>query len=150
MHQNCGQILRYAVATGRADRDPSGDLRGALPPAKQMRIASITEPKEVAELLRALDAFRGTLVVKAALRLAPLVFVRPGELRKAQWDEMKENAQRATTSARGGARLLAAELIEVENTKDGGVEAKIRVTVEIEGGERPACVVDTISRYYLE
>lgn len=88
VHQNCGQILRYAVATGRAERDPSGDLRGALPPAKHIHFASITEPKEVAELLRALDAFRGTLVVKAALRLAPLVFVRPGELRKAQWDEI--------------------------------------------------------------
>lgn len=88
VHQNCGQILRYAVATGRAERDPSGDLRGALPPAKHIHFASITGPKEVAGLLRALDAFRGTFVVKAALRIAPLVFVRPGELRKAQWDEV--------------------------------------------------------------
>jgi integrase len=59
-HQNCGQILRYAVATGRADRDPSGDLRGALPPVRGKHFVSITEPKAVGELLRAIDGFRGT------------------------------------------------------------------------------------------
>jgi integrase len=84
-HQNCGQIFRYAVATGRALRDPCGDLRGALPPVKQQHFASITEPAAVGELLRAMDGFRGTLVVQCALRLAPLFFVRPGELRKAEW-----------------------------------------------------------------
>jgi len=84
-HQNCGQILRYAVATGRAIRDPSGDLRGALPAAKHENFASITEPDQVAGLLRAIEAFQGTFVVQCALRLAPLVFVRPGELRKARW-----------------------------------------------------------------
>ena len=84
-HQNCGQVFRYAVATGRADRDPSGDLRGALPPAKHEHFASITEPAAVAELLRAIDGFRGTFIVQCALRLAPLFFVRPGELRKAEW-----------------------------------------------------------------
>jgi len=88
VHQNCGQILRYAVATGRAERDPSGDLRGALPPAKHTHFPSITEPDQVAELLRALDAFRGTHIVKAALHLAPLVFVRPGELREAKWEDI--------------------------------------------------------------
>lgn len=91
VHQNCSQIFRYAVATGRADRDPCTDLRGALPPAKRQHFASITEPKQVAELLRALDAFSGTLVVQSALKLAPLVFVRPGELRKAKWSEIKLN-----------------------------------------------------------
>ena len=84
-HQNCGQVFRYAVQTGRASRDPSADLRGALPPAKHENFASITEPAKVAELLRAIDAFRGTLVVRSALLLAPLLFVRPGELRKAEW-----------------------------------------------------------------
>lgn len=84
-HQNCGQVLRYAVATGRAERDPSGDLRGALPPAKHENFAAITDPAKVGELLRAIDAFKGTLVVRSALLLAPLVFVRPGELRKAEW-----------------------------------------------------------------
>jgi len=87
-HQNCGQIFRYAVATGCAERDPSADLRGALPPAKHTHFAAITEPAQVAELLRALDGFRGTLVVKAALRLAPLLFVRPGELRSARWQDI--------------------------------------------------------------
>lgn len=83
--QNCGQIFRYAVADGRAQRDPCGDLRGALPPVKQNHFASITEPPAVGELLRAIDGFRGTFVVQCALRLAPLFFVRPGELRKAEW-----------------------------------------------------------------
>lgn len=58
---NCGQIFRYAVATGRAERDPSGDLRGALPPVKGQHFASVTEPKKVAEVLRALDGYEGTL-----------------------------------------------------------------------------------------
>jgi len=83
--QNCGQVFRYAVATGRAERDPSADLRGALPPVRHENFASITEPAKVAELLRAIDGFRGTFVVKSALLLAPLLFVRPGELRKAVW-----------------------------------------------------------------
>jgi integrase len=83
--QNCGQIFRYAVATGRAERDPSVDLRGALPPARHENFASITDPARVGELLRAIDAFRGTFVVRCALLLAPMLFVRPGELRKAEW-----------------------------------------------------------------
>jgi len=86
--QNCGQVFRYAVATGRAERDPTGDLRGALPPPKEKHHASILEPKAIAELLRAIDAYQGYVVTKCALRLAPLVFVRPGELRRAQWPEI--------------------------------------------------------------
>ncbi len=82
---NCSQIFRYAIATGRAVRDPVPDLRGALPPARGNNFAAITEPTKVAELLRAIDAFSGTFVVKSALLLAPLVFVRPGELRRAEW-----------------------------------------------------------------
>lgn len=83
--QNCGQVFRYAIATGRAERDPSQDLRGAIPPAKTKNFPSITEPVKVAELLRAIDGFKGTFVVRCALLLAPLVFVRPGELRRAEW-----------------------------------------------------------------
>jgi integrase len=86
--QNCGQIFRYAVATGRAERDPTGDLRGALPPAKEKHHASITEPKRIGGLLHAIDSYEGFFATKCALRLAPLVFVRPGELRKAQWSEI--------------------------------------------------------------
>lgn len=85
--QNCGQVFRYAVATGRAERDPTGDLRGALPAPKEKHHASIIEPKRIGELLRAIDAYEGFFATKCALRLAPLVFVRPGELRKAQWRE---------------------------------------------------------------
>ncbi len=86
--QNCGQVLRYAVATGRAQRDVSADLRGALPPVKETHLAAVTEPKQVAPMLRAFDDYTGAFVTKCALRLAPLVFVRPGELRKAEWSDI--------------------------------------------------------------
>ena len=66
---NCGQVFRYAIATGRANRDPSSDLRGALPPVKGEHFAAITEPKRAAELLRAIDGYQGTLTVRCALRL---------------------------------------------------------------------------------
>ncbi len=85
--QNCGQVFRYAVATGRCERDPSGDLRGALAPAKHKHFAAITDPLAVGELLRAIDGFQGTFIVQCALKLAPLFFARPGELRKAEWQQ---------------------------------------------------------------
>jgi integrase len=86
--QNCGQVFRYAVATGRAERDPTGDLRGALPPPQSRNFASIKDEKGVGELLRAIDGYHGHFATKCALRLAPLVFVRPGELRAAIWNEI--------------------------------------------------------------
>ncbi len=85
--QKCGQIFRYAVATGRADRDPSQDLKGAIPPPPKRHLASITEPKEVAGLLRAIDDYTGDFTTCCALKLAYLTFVRPGELRHAEWSE---------------------------------------------------------------
>ena len=88
----CGQIFRYAVATGRAERDPAADLKGALPPAPKTHLAAMTDPKQVAELLRAMDGYQGSFVTRCALRLAPLVFVRPGELRQAQWAEIDLDA----------------------------------------------------------
>jgi integrase len=88
----CGQVMRYAIATGRAVRDIAADLRGALPPVKQTHLAAVTDPKKVAELLRTLDAYQGTLVVTCAIRLAPFVFVRPGELRKAEWADIDLDA----------------------------------------------------------
>ena len=91
-HQNCGRVFRYAVATGRAERDPSGDLRGAMPPASKRHHAAIIDPKAIAELLRALDGYAGSFVTACALRLAPLVFVRPGELRRAEWTEFDFDA----------------------------------------------------------
>jgi len=84
----CGQVYRYAVATGRAERDIAADLKGALPPYKQSHLAAVTEPAKVGELLRAIDGFTGSFVVKSALQLASLVFVRPGELRQAEWTEI--------------------------------------------------------------
>lgn len=87
IHQVCGQIFRYAVATGRAERDSAADLKGALPPAKPKHHASIVEPKKVGELLRAINDYSGAFVTLCALKLAPLLFVRPGELRHAEWVE---------------------------------------------------------------
>jgi len=86
-HQNCGQVFRYAVSTGHAERDPSGDLRGALPPVRQDHFASITDPTEIGALLRDIEGYQGSFVTQCALRLAPYVFVRPGELRGAEWGE---------------------------------------------------------------
>ena len=91
--QNCGRVFRYAVATGRAERDISRDLLGALAPVVERHHASIVEPKAVGALLRAIDGYEGSLVVRCALRLAPLVFVRPGELRMAEWDEFNLDAE---------------------------------------------------------
>ena len=89
---NCGQVMRYAIATDRAERDIAADLRGALPPFKGENFAAVTDPAKVAVLLRTLDGYQGTLAVACALRLAPLVFVRPGELRKAVWADIDLDA----------------------------------------------------------
>jgi len=92
--QVCGRVFRFAVATGRPERDPSRDLSGALPPTLEKHLASITDPQEVGALLRAIDGYQGAWITRCALRLAPLVFVRPGELRQAQWVEFDfENSE---------------------------------------------------------
>ena len=87
IHQICGQIFRYAVATGRAERDSAADLKGALPPARPKHHASITEPKKIGELMRCIQGYSGSFVTACALKIAPLLFVRPGELRHAEWTE---------------------------------------------------------------
>lgn len=84
----CGQVFRYGIATGRCKRDPVPDLRGALQPVKQTHLATITDPKRVGELLRAIEGYSGTFEVKCALQVAPYLFVRPGELRHAEWSEI--------------------------------------------------------------
>lgn len=85
----CGQVFRYAVATGRAERDPTGDLRGALPPVrKDKHFAAITDTVKVGELMRDIDGYSGSFVVKCAFKLSPLLFVRPGELRRMEWSEV--------------------------------------------------------------
>ncbi len=83
----CGQIFRYAIATGKAKRDIAADLKGALEPVNHEHFASITDPKEIGALMRAIDSYTGSYIVRHALQLAPLVFVRPGELRHAEWTE---------------------------------------------------------------
>ena len=83
--QTCGQVFRYAIATGRAERDPSLDLKGALPPVKGKHFAATLEPDRLGEILQAMHGYEGTLVVSTAMRLQPMLFVRPGELRAAEW-----------------------------------------------------------------
>jgi integrase len=85
-------VFRYAIATGHAHRDPSADLRDALTPVRSRHRAAVTHPDQVGALLTAIDGFDGTCVVRSALQLAPLVFVRPGELRTAEWSEIDLDA----------------------------------------------------------
>jgi len=82
-----GRVFRYAVATGRAQHDIAADLKDALAPVATRNFASVTEPARVGELLRAIDGYSGQPITAMALKLAPLVFVRPGELRGAEWSE---------------------------------------------------------------
>jgi integrase len=89
--QRASQIFRYAIATGRADHDPAADLRGALTPLEVEHRAAITDPKRVGELLRAIDEYAGQPSTHYALKLAPYVFLRPGELRAAEWSEIDLN-----------------------------------------------------------
>jgi integrase len=91
---NAGQVFRFAVATGRAKRDPTADLRGALAPVKGGHHPAVIDPKAFGALLRAIESYPGEPVTRAALRLLPLVFTRPGELRQAEWPEIDLDAGR--------------------------------------------------------
>ena len=84
----CGQVFRYGIATGRCDRDPSADLKGALTPIKSRHMAAITDSRELGGLLRAIEGYNGNIITRCALQFAPLVFVRPGELRHMEWREV--------------------------------------------------------------
>ena len=86
--QICGQVFRYAIATGRAENDPSGNLRGALTPVVSNNFATITDTKEIGRLLRDIDNYPGSIVVKAALQILPYVFLRSVELRGGEWSEV--------------------------------------------------------------
>ena len=103
-----GQVMRYAVSTGRAERDPTPDLKGALAPVEQRHMPAPEDPREVGALLRVIDGYQGTPVVRAALRLLPLLFVRPGELRHMRWEQVDLEAAewRFTASKTGHAHLV--------------------------------------------
>jgi len=85
--QICGQVFRYAIASGLVDRDPSADLKGALVPVISEHYPTITDPEQVGGLMRAMEGYTGSLVVRCALKFGVLTFVRPGELRCAEWSE---------------------------------------------------------------
>ncbi len=88
----CNWIYRYSIAIGISDRNPALDLQGILPTPKGGHMAAITDPDKFAKLLRAIDGYEGHLPTRCALRLAPILFVRPGELRKAEWSEIDLDA----------------------------------------------------------
>lgn len=90
--QHIGQVFRYAIASGSAERDPTPDLKGALTKSAPSHFAAITEPKKAGELLRSIFDYKGHPYTVAALKLSPLVFVRPGELRHAEWAEIDWDA----------------------------------------------------------
>jgi integrase len=92
--QTAGQIFRFAVASGLAERDPSADLKGALQQGKVKHYAAITEPKEVGRLMAAIHSYQATPAVMAAIKLAPLFFCRPGELRQLEWGEVNFEERR--------------------------------------------------------
>lgn len=84
----CGEVFRYGIHTGRCDRDPSQDLKGVLIPRKNKHMATITVPEKIGELLRAIDGYQGDFTTRCALKLAPYVMFRPGEIRRAEWSEI--------------------------------------------------------------
>jgi integrase len=107
IQQNCGQVFRYAVATGRSEIDPSRDLRGALAPWKPQHYPTLTDPREIGRLLRDIDSYEGTFATRCAMQLAPMLFVRPGELRRAEWDEIDlDNAEWRIPAGKMKSRVL--------------------------------------------
>jgi integrase len=90
MRSVLGRVFRYAIATARAQRDPAADLRGALTTPKVRHLPAITDAKQVGALLRAMEGYTGHPITAIALRLTPHLFVRPGELRQAEWAEIDE------------------------------------------------------------
>ncbi|SFN32216.1 Integrase [Nitrosospira briensis] len=112
--QYCGQIFRYAIATGRAQADLSLVLKGALTPFKEKHHASITDPKKIRGLLLSLDGYDGSFITKSALRIAPLVFVRPVELRHAEWSEIDSDAAEWRIAA-GKMKMKAVHLVPLSS-----------------------------------
>jgi integrase len=115
--QIIGQVMRYAVAGGLAKRDPTADLRGALAPATENHFPAVTDPKRIGGLLRMIDAYGGEPTVRSALRIAPYLFVRPGELRQMTWADVDLDAAewRFTTSKTKTEHMvpLAPQVVEI-------------------------------------
>lgn len=119
--QTCGGVIRYAIATGRAEVDITAPLRGggrsgsgALAPVTAVHHAAITNPADVARLMRAIAGYRGSTITRCALRLAPLVFVRPGELRHAEWAEIDLGAAEWNIPA-GKMKMRVAHLVPLSS-----------------------------------
>lgn len=110
--QILGQIFRYAIATGRAHRDPTADLKGALKPRKKKHFPAITDPVEFGHLLRVIEEYHGSLIVRCAFRLSPLVMLRPSELAGAKWSEIDFESETWTIPVK---RMKALTAIKIEN-----------------------------------
>ena len=112
-----GRVFRYAIATGRAQDNPAGDLAGALEQPQTKHFASVTDPAKIGDLLRAMYSYRGSAVTVGALKLAPMLFVRPGELRKARWADINLDAAewRFNASKTGTPHIvpLSAQAVEI-------------------------------------
>lgn len=138
---NCGQVFRYGVATGHLESDPTRDLRGALKAVTPVHMAAITDPGKVGALLRAFDGYKGSLIVCCALQLAPLVFVRPGELRRAEWAhidfEKKEWRYIVTKTDTGHIVPLAPRAIEILREVQAVTGGGRYVFPSARSGERP-------------
>ncbi len=109
-HETCSQVFRYAVGAGKAASDPARDLKGLLRKPQAKHFPAIVKPERLAELLRACDGYAGTTVVRAALRLAPMLLLRPGELRYAEWSEIDLDAAEWTVPAARMKRERAGKL----------------------------------------
>ena len=136
-----GRVFRYAIATGRAKGNPAGDLIGALERPQTTHFASVTDPDKVGELLRALYDYRGTPVVSAAIKLAPLVFVRPGELRSARWAdidlEVREWRYTATKTGTPHVVPLASQAVDILKELQPITERSEFVFPSARGAKRP-------------
>ena len=136
-----GRVFKYAIATGRATYNPATDLTGALQQPQTHHFASITDPDKIGSLLRALYSYTGSPVTQAALRLAPLVFVRPGELRKAQWADIDLVARewRFTASKTGTSHIvpLSSQAVELLTELHPFTKRSEFVFPSVRGASRP-------------
>lgn len=136
-----GRVFRYAIATGRAQRNPADDLTGALEQPQTKHFASVTDPEKIGELLRALYTYQGSVVTQTALKLAPMLFVRPGELRTAKWDEidLKSAEWRFITSKTGTPHIvpLPSQAIEMLGELHPITKRSEYVFPSVRGASRP-------------